>query len=455
MILFKHLGNILEINGYNIEPVDVVTGGSPCQDFSVASRVRQGLDGERSGLFLEQIRVIKEMREHDKSSGRVGAEVRPRYMVLENVGGIFSSNEGQDFKKVLEEIIRIEEPGCPDLPQSGRRGGRWPKSGCVYDGVGQRWSIAWRVHDAQFWGVAQRRKRVSLVVDFGGLSAPEICFERKGLRWDSGESGEEREDTPADAQAETDGAISFVERAGRPGGGKGILIQVEKSGTISTVMSQRVCAPKHEDEPHQPTMIEMTSTKNTIIENGICPTLTARMGTGGNQVNAVFALQSFGEYVETASAVSAVKARDYKDATDLVCSSRDDVRRLTPLEVERLQGFPDGWTDIGSWIDSNGKLHKESSDTHRYMALGNSIATPFWFYLLKRISAQYERPATLGSLFDGISGFPYCWARLNGLKNCRWSSEINDFSIAVCKKHFGDEDAGLEGDFYEVVKGIW
>ena len=129
------------------------------------------------------------------------------------------------------------------------------------------------------------------------------------------------------------------------------------------------------------------------------------------------------------------------------------VRRLTPLECERLQGFPDGWTDIGDWIDSKGKLHKGDSDAPRYKALGNSIALPFWFYLLRRISAQYERPATLGSLFDGISGFPLVWAKCNGgPEYCLWSSEIDEFAIAVCKKHFGDEDAGIEGDYHEAIQ---
>lgn len=116
------------------------------------------------------------------------------------------------------------------------------------------------------------------------------------------------------------------------------------------------------------------------------------------------------------------------------------VRRLTPLECERLQGYPDGWTDIGEWTDSKGKLHKESSDSARYKALGNSIALPFWFWLLRRISAQYERPATLGSLFDGIGGFPLCWERCNGKGTAVWASEIEKFPIAVTKKHFSETE---------------
>lgn len=104
-----------------------------------------------------------------------------------------------------------------------------------------------------------------------------------------------------------------------------------------------------------------------------------------------------------------------------------------------------GWCDIGDWVDEKGKVHKEA-DSPKYRALGNSLCTPFWFWLLRRISAQYERPATLGSLFDGIGGFPYCWARCNGSKYVLWASEIEQFPIAVVKKHFGDEDAGIEGD---------
>ena len=133
------------------------------------------------------------------------------------------------------------------------------------------------------------------------------------------------------------------------------------------------------------------------------------------------------------------------------------VRRLTPLECTRLQGFPDGWVDIGDWVDTQGKLHKEA-DTPKYKALGNSIAvgyannqSGFWMVLMKRISAQYERSATLGSLFSGIGGFELAWARYNGAENCRWASEIEEFPIAVCKKHFGDEDAGIEGDIKEYL----
>ena len=183
-----HLGDIRKIHGYDIPPVDVITGGSPCQDLSVAGK-RAGLDGERSGLFLEQIRIVKEMRD------ATGADVdirlaKPRYLVWENVPGAFSSNKGKDFQAVLTEIIRIADPNAPDVPMSAKWGG----AGLLYDKLG-KWSVAWRVHDAQFWGVPQRRKRIALVADFGGLSAPEILFERTGMSWNPEPCGTEREGT--------------------------------------------------------------------------------------------------------------------------------------------------------------------------------------------------------------------------------------------------------------------
>lgn len=138
---------------------------------------------------------------------------------------------------------------------------------------------------------------------------------------------------------------------------------------------------------------------------------------------------------DSAHSLRAKSACDFREDSETYIVA-GVVRRLTPLECERLQGYPDGWTDIGAWMDTKSKRHKDSSDSARYKALGNSIAIPFWFYLLRRISAQYERPATLGSLFDGIGGFPLCWERCNGPGTALWASEIEEFPIAVTKKHF-------------------
>ena len=205
----KHLGDITKIRGDKIPVVDVITGGSPCQDLSVAGK-RAGLDGERSGLFMEQIRIVKEMRDADRATGRAGVDIRPRYMVWENVPGAFSSNKGKDFQAVLTEIVRIAEPESPAVPMPEKR---WPKAGCVYDEMGG-WSVAWRVHDAQFWGVPQRRKRIALVADFGGLAGPEVLFERKGLSWHPDESQPAGEEAAAGAGGGADRAVTLRIRGG-------------------------------------------------------------------------------------------------------------------------------------------------------------------------------------------------------------------------------------------------
>lgn len=216
--------------------------------------------------------------------------------------------------------------------------------------------------------------------------------------------------------------------------------------------------------------LDMTHACDVIRECGeVVPSLQARMGTGGNQVPLTYQMQGFGDYRE-GNVASSCKQRDFKDGTDLVCAVdcrnfyeggevngtlqakesgqslnlnntvRQDmiVRRLTPMECERLQGFPDQWTDIGEWRDSKGKLRKPS-DSPRYKACGNSIALPFWDFLAKRISAQYLRPVTMGSLFDGIGGFPLVFERHNGKGTARWASEIEEFPIAVTKLRFGEE----------------
>ena len=206
----KHLGDITKIHGYEIEPVDIITGGSPCQDLSVAGK-RAGLAGERSGLFMEQIRIVKEMRERERNVGRSGWAVRPRYMVWENVPGALSSNQGEDFRIVLEEVARIVEKDAiiPEPPKEG-----WHYAGAI---VGDGWSIAWRIHDAQFWGVPQRRKRISLVADFGGHSAAEILFERESLSGDSEQSEQKGKGTATSVEnspGEAGGSLKF---RGEPG----------------------------------------------------------------------------------------------------------------------------------------------------------------------------------------------------------------------------------------------
>lgn len=498
----KHVGSIIELNGAEIETVDCITGGSPCQDLSIAGK-RNGLAGERSGLFMEQIRLVKEMREHDRATGRAGINIRPRWMVWENVAGAFSSpgkvngedHRGEDFQAVLTEIVRIAEPDAPDVPMPQKR--NWPHAGELHDELGT-WSIAWRLVDAQYWGTPQRRKRIALVADFNGGEAAKVLFEQyqgnepgseiqpfsEGMPGNSKQSKEPREGTTGKIEISTPSASAFydirissegtknqrahcyeteINRALDTGGGNpdsnhGGVAVIEPTyclqGNGIDRSDKAGCEGKRWTE-------EVSYTLNTMDRHAIaCGTeqaytmamdITPKVDNEG----IAYTLRSrdckdppvlfFDEMIIEPRTQDGVP-RIYSEVTPTLntaqggqrqpCVLEKKVRRITPMEAERLQGYPDGWTDIGEWTDSKGKIHKGDSDTPRYKALGNSIAIPFWFWLLRRISGTYTRRATLGSLFDGIGGFPFCWEMCNGKGTARWASEIEEFPIAVTKKHF-------------------
>ena len=271
----KHLGDIMKINGATAPPVNVIIGGSPCQDLSVAGK-RAGLAGERSGLFMEQLRIIKEMRQADENRGRTGKHIRPRFMVWENVPGAFSSNKGADFGAVLQETIRVVCKETPVIPMPDRG---WPTSG-VLVGMGGDWSIAWRVLDAQFWGVPQRRRRIALIADFGGTTAPEILFERESVSGDITQSGEQgqaptgRTETSAGATGATGLAYCIqgnaIGRADTAGcGGRGW--REDKSYTLNTIDRPAVFAI--ENHPND--------SRVKLSDDNVVQALTGRMGTGG------------------------------------------------------------------------------------------------------------------------------------------------------------------------------
>jgi DNA (cytosine-5)-methyltransferase 1 len=400
------------------------------QDLSVAGK-RAGLDGERSGLYIEQVRIVKEMRERDERNGRSGVDIRPRYMVWENVPGAFSSNKGEDFRIVLEELAKVKDKDAViPMPE------KWTNNGCI---VGDGWSIAWRILDAQFWGVPQRRRRIALVADFGGESAPEILFVSQSVSGNTEPSKPKREATSSDASrgigTDDSQCITFEPGiASREGG----HIYEGVSGTLRAHAGDNQMATAYSVENHP------NDSRVGINEDGIVQALTQRMGTGGGNVPMVMQSVEFvvadhpTPKVDDKGIAFTTSARDYKNQQCLFIKEkrRYIVRRLTPLECERLQGYPDGWTDIGEYIDSNGKK-RQASDAARYKALGNSIALPPWKWVLKRICACYERDATMASLFDGIGGFPYLWEQLNGKGTCLWASEIEEFPIAVTKVRIG------------------
>lgn len=455
----KHVGDITRIRGDEIPVVDCITGGSPCQDLSIAGK-RAGLAGERSGLFMEQMRVIKEMRKKERDSGRIGSNIRPRYMVWENVPGAFSSGKpkGSDFAAVIEEIIKVCEPDADVhvcVPGKG-----WTKSGCYYAEDGS-WSIAWRLHDAQFWGIPQRRKRIALVADFGGLTAPEILFERKGVSGNTDQGKEKREEIAGGTRESTERTVipintmiatrskALGERTGLGIGNKGepqftisaghehaVAILNDQGGSQMSVSYGVVGTLRSQEHGHQPIVAgfkyhQGSAAGNIGYEEEISPTLSTVKSPTVYDARG----NGEGEIVPTITGDHENRITDYT----AILQSGLSVRRLTPLECERLQGFPDYWTDIGDWVDSKGKRRK-TSDTARYKALGNSIALPFWQWLLNRISDQYKYTPTLGSLFDGIGGFPLCWEKKNGKGTALWASEIEEFPIAVTKKHFPEEE---------------
>ena len=452
----QNLGDITAIDGAKIPPVDVITGGSPCQDLSIAGK-RAGLAGARSGLFMEQIRIIKEMRNHDRTAGRSGEFLRPRYMVWENVPGAFSSNKGKDFAAVLEETIRIVEPEAPsiEVPEKG-----WPAWGC-YRSMDGRWSVAWRTLDAQYWGVPQRRRRIALVADFGGRTATEILFERKGMSWDTTESGDAREETAERtrdcAESTSISVIGFNYQAGSAANSIGA--EYNKSPTILAMSGKPPAILRINDNaegdqreaavlPFDTTQITSPQNRSNPRYGDVCHTISS--GAHPTAISITYQKKSgtlspgahAGGYSGQDAYNNMLIAHPILSKSN--CSFRADmdtfpisdgfVRRLTPLECERLQGYPDGWTDIDDWTDSKGKVRK-TSDSARYKALGNSIALPPWRFVLSRIYGYLRTGATSGSLFDGIGGFPLIWTQLGG--KVVWASEIEEFCIAVTKRRFG------------------
>ena len=243
----KHYGDVSQMRGADLPPVDIITFGSPCQDMSIAGR-RDGLDGSRSSLFYEAIRIVKEMRE--KTNGE-----KPRFIVWENVPGAFSSNKGQDFKALLEAVIGVKEPAA-QVPAPDKRG--WPNADYY---VGDGWSVAYRVLDAQWWGVPQRRARIFLVADFAGQSAPEILFESEGVSgytpqgfrsW-QGAAGDSSEGSGETGGGGSDGCLGNVAGEVSPGA-KGIVLN-DQGGTRMDV-TEEVTSTLRAEAHHPPVVLD-------------------------------------------------------------------------------------------------------------------------------------------------------------------------------------------------------
>ena len=575
---------------------------------------------------MEQIRLIKEMRDYDRETNQHrGRDVRPRWMVWENVVGATSSNNGDDFRAVLEETLKVVKK---DAVVPGPPSGKWPTAGCI---MADGFSLAWRVHDAQYFGVAQRRRRICLLADFNGQSAPNVLFELRreatgaeieqaiansrnksrsevqtlctSMSGNSESCGTPRENSASNSERSVrkSGEGINQEYSGKesketlnadigynqesvvygisPFHSKGMLSDNPNSGIyeaetartldlnggnpacnqggMAVIQNQpdtKVFTQNQREEvrdlgdvaasitaqkgSHQQNYIIQNENANTVCvegngsreshlgdgykESDIMYTLntveqhavayrkqghpqTAEQGQGWEEAEVNDTLNSFdnGEsrtptvIVSKAVASNAQDARynvgDIKDDLALVLENHPNdsrikikedgifqtlssrmgtggnnvpmvmeqkesvlpkdvasvpiVRRLTPLECTRLQGFPDYWVEIGEWVDSKGKKHKDS-ESPKYKALGNSVALPFWKYLAEKIVEQEKKDGkknlTMGSLFSGIGGFEFVFTQCG----CTplWASEIEEFCIAVTKKHFGDEENGIKGD---------
>ena len=537
----KHYGNISAMDGGKIEPVDIITFGSPCQDMSIAGR-RDGLDGSRSSLFYEAVRIIKEMR--CATDGKY-----PRWICWENVPGAFSSNKGEDFKAVLEAVIGIVQPNAQvPMPEKAR----WPYADLY---LGDGWSVAYRTLDAQYWGVPQRRRRIYLVADFAGGSAGKILFESEGLsgysaegfrswqrtarRFESGagasgiclnDQGGDRmeisEDVAATLRAESHGHLPCVVdeaiplehhpidsritmtdngkvqtltsrmgtggnnvplvmkiRSGCEGGGKGPLVQTDKSATLSCNNDQTVFVPfgisayqSHamlSDNPHsgiyeaetartldrgggnpscnQGGIAVVAFTQNqrnevrdlgghtgavcanagmkqqTYVLQGSMIGRSEKNGPQGSGVNedvcftldtadrhAVYAMTT-GSFTQVEKNQSpAIMARDYKDPNVVCPAGGYTVRRLTPTECARLQGFPDWWcAGLATETPSEDELSfwREAWETYSQVTGGGRRTNK---QILKWLRDPYTDSAEYKMWGNGVA-LPCVWFVLSGI----------------------------------------
>ena len=441
-----HIGDVSKVHGWELEPVDVITFGSPCQDMSIAGK-RAGIkntaagdeETTRSGLFLEAVRIIREMRK--ATNGRY-----PAFAVWENVPGAFSSNKGEDFRIVLQELVGIVEPEAvvPEVPKGG-----WN----YFDlWMGDKWSLAYRTVDAQHWGVPQRRRRIYLVLDLRGQRAGKVLFEPESLRGYPASRREARKATSTNAERCADVYDSncltpWENQARRIYSADGIfptLSSREKAGQNGQAVCVKCfdCCGNGDGQTtstitgdHQNRVTDYTT---VICVQGNCidrPDGATCNGAGWKKdccytLNTIdrpavaYAMQGFGDYKES-NVSSSLKSRDYKDNTDLIAQRveyRYIVRRLTPTECARLQGFPDWWghpdrkddfteDEYRVWLNIrnthaviNGRSKKQytkeqmlswynklHTDSSEYKMWGNGIALPNALYVMIGIRKELEK----------------------------------------------------------------
>lgn len=355
----KQLGDVTKLDGSSIDPVDVITFGSPCQDLSIAGKQTGIHDGKRSSLFFEAVRIIREMR--GITNGKY-----PRFAVWENVPGAFSSNKGADFRAVLQALCEVGGEAVP-VPEPPK--GKWAKAGCI---VGDGYSIAWRVYDAQYWGVPQRRKRIYLVADFGSERAGEILFERESVRGDSAQGREAREGAADDATGGAGGSDRVKCLTPWDCQSKRIYLP---DGVYPTLPAMDCGGANNQAVIYEPVVYDCRGNGS----GNIVPNLTGDHENRVTDYTAVCVGNGQMHQTELGDKTGALNCMHDQQA--VIHSAKPPrryiVRRLTPLECCRLQGFPDWWED-----GANG------SDSARYKMWGNGIALPCAMDVLRRISKE-------------------------------------------------------------------
>lgn len=382
----RHLGDITKISGAEIEPVDIVTFGSPCQDLSEAGAQKGLVEGERSSLFFDAIRIICEMRE--ATNGKY-----PRYVVWENVPGAFSSRSGRDFLEVLRAFVEAAGGKRADVPEPARRGKTdklvWRNAGCI---LGDGYSIAWRVLDAKYWGVPQRRKRIFLVCDFAGGRAGEILFKREGLLGDFKAGREARQEDSGAAVGSAGGDCRAFHLQQDPISGQvSPCIGAQRQATVDVVyaadcrnlrLNEEISGTLQAKENggyslnYQNPVVYQNPKRGEYVESEIGSTLLAHLAVEPRDIVVYDARgNGDGEIVPTLTGDHESRVTDYTAlAVFLEKLRRYIVRRLTPLECCRLQGFPDWWEDGVS-----------GSDSVRYKMWGNGMALPCVLYVMEGI----------------------------------------------------------------------
>ena len=428
-------GDICKLHGTDLESVDLIVSGSPCQNISLAGN-RRGLDGSESRLFFEQMRIIRELQE---TNGAL------HFLLWENVANILACNGGNDFKRVLVEIIKIvDEKASKKIEKVNAAKNDWKKAGML---IGDTYSVAWRVTNARFFGIPQSRRRIAVLADFNGKDAPDILFGTKPLTEPVTEAEHSvmsyvfSEGQWKESQEEIRKHCNYGESPEQPLN-TDIMDVLDPYAPVEYYLSEKACKGIIKRAQHRNKKID------PVLEIGFNGNISAdpkRKGLpdGIPVIIETLRQNGYGDY-KAGSFSGALKASggDAGCGSECLVVTRFDrrdkdpayaVRKLSVTECERIQGLPENWTDIGCFETPSGRRYKKTPLSYRGKAIGNSISIPQWIYILSGIYNRCQHK-TMASLFDGIGAFPLIWTRLGG--QAVWNSEIDPYACEVTRRRF-------------------